>query len=82
MKDFLVNSNIFAYEKLLYIASAMKNFLKAAHTTFTLRRASEHIQKQNTNVHQGRLKLWTSDLRAFFLNLNPARKSKNGSNII
>ena len=31
---------------------------------------------------QGRLKVWTSDLRAFFLNLNPARKSKNGSNII
>ena len=25
---------------------------------------------------QGRLKLWTSDLRAFFLSLHPARISK------
>ena len=31
---------------------------------------------------QGRLNLWTSDLRAFFLNLNPAGIWKNGSNMI
>ena len=35
-----------------------------------------------TDSSQGRLKLWTSDLRAFFLNLNPAGIWKSGSNMI
>ena len=35
-----------------------------------------------SNIVQGRLKLWTSDLRAFILNLDPARILKNGNNII